>query len=358
MFDVGTDAYYRHVCENLGVALIATDREFNIVTWNGAAARTFGAAAEQMIGTPVVRIIPQERRRLSERMLRRALTTGETIQLEFHHRDPKGKHRELAATIAPILSDDAERVGLSVCIRDITRRIEMQNELHENRKMAALGEMAGAIAHHFNNILGGVITSVDFASESDDPELKARTLWQIVPALQRATTLVKGMLAFAGVDYNVEDLSDFTEMISHVADEVERAVAGRKIDFTLILPTLPVLPFPRTPVLTILRNITQNAIEAMPNGGSLSIEVGSEEDAVNVRVTDTGCGLDEAAKSRIFEPFWSTKGVLAAGAGTATGLGLATAHGLVQMLGGSISVTSEPAQGSCFRVTLPTTQSA
>jgi PAS domain S-box-containing protein len=353
MPETGTNTYYRQLCEHLGIAVIATDADLNIRTWNAAAARMFGAAAERMRGTPITQIMPQERRPMAERMLRRAVETGETIQFEFQHRDSQGEGRELAGTIAPVVSDSGERIGASICIRDITRRIALQGELSEHRKMAALGEMAGAIAHHFNNILGGIVTSIDYAQASDDPAIKARILEQVGGALQRATALVDGLLAFAEGDQRADDLCDFTEIANEIAEEIEKDIAGRAIEFILILPRLPVMPVARAQVKTILHNIARNAIEAMVDGGTLRIDVSTADESLIILIEDTGCGLDEAAKSRIFEPFWSTKSVLSSATGKATGLGLAIAHGLLNMMGGTISVVSQVGKGSSFRVTLP-----
>jgi PAS domain S-box-containing protein len=354
MPDNHSNSHYRQLLEHLGVAVIATDLDLNIRTWNAAAARAFGAGAERMIGAPVLSIIPQDRRQAAERMLHRAVETGETIQFEFQHRDAHGARRELAGTIAPVVSDTGERTGASMSFRDITRRIALQGELSESRKMVALGEMAGAIAHHFNNILGGVVTSIDYAQASTNPAVKERVLEQLGSALHRATALVKGLLAFAEGDQASEDLGDLTEIITDEADQIEKRVAGSGVEFTLAMPKLPVIPVARVQVKTILHNIARNAIEAMPDGGSLRMDVSLDHGTVIILIEDTGCGLDEAAKSRIFEPFWTTKGVLSAGTGEATGLGLAIAHGLVNMIGGTISVTSEVGKGACFRVTLPT----
>lgn len=351
--EIGSGAYYRVLCETLGVAVIATDRELTIRTWNASAARMFGAGAETMIGTPLAKVVPQDRRNIADRMCRRALETGETIQFEFQHRDEQGEKRELAATVAPVVSDAGERFGVSVCVRDITRRIGLQAELMEGRKMIALGEMAGAIAHHFNNILGGMVTSIDFSVSSGDVEIQSRVLQQVGMALTRATTLVNGLLAFAEGDQRAEDLADFTEIINELADEFEPQAAAFHVRFTLTMPKLPVIPFPRVQLLTIFRNILRNGLEAMPRGGELRLDVSRQEQSMVILVEDTGCGLDESAKSRIFEPFWTTKNSVSSPGGRATGLGLAIAHGLVQMLGGTISVTSQPARGACFRVTLP-----
>ncbi len=349
------DAYFRQLCEHMGVTLISTDRELTIRTWNAAATRMFGAAAERMVGTPIGSVVPQESREIAERMLRRSIHTAHTFQFEFQHRDEAGRNRELVGTIAPVISDSGENLGASLCIRDITRRIRLQQQLADSRKMASLGAVAGAISHHFNNILGGVITSVDFAMDSDNAAVTAKVLKSTSRALQRASGLVRGLLAFSQGEPQAADLSDFTEIINDLADEIEKTVEGRKIEFVLTMPKLPVMCVERMRVRTVLHNIAQNAIEAMPDGGTLTIDVALDDEKIVTRIRDTGVGLDEAAKSRIFEPFWSTKGELTPLSDSAegTGLGLAIAHGLVQTIGGTIEVTSERGKGATFVVTLP-----
>lgn len=356
MHEQGDEAFYENLLENLGMAVVATDADYKIRTWNAAATRVFGAGADRMMGTPIISIIPQDRRRAASRMLRRTVRTGETIQFEFQHRDAHGTRRELVGTMAPVVSDSGKRVGASISVRDITQRIALQSELSESRKMASLGEMAGAIAHHFNNILGSVVVSIDYARSSDDVAIKIRVLDQLAVALQRATTLVGGLLAFAEGDRRIDARSDLKDIINDLAGEFKREVEGTGIEFTLSMPRLPSILVPGVQVKTICRNILRNAIEAMADGGTLHVDVSADDSTCVMLFEDTGCGLDEAAKSRIFEPFWTTKGVLASGgASAATGLGLAIVHGLVNMLRGTISVTSQVGKGSCFRVTLPIT---
>ncbi|MBI4717649.1 MAG: PAS domain-containing sensor histidine kinase [Planctomycetes bacterium] len=347
------DSYFRRLCEHAGVALIACDRNLRICVWNRAAAVMFGAASDRMLGSPIVAVMPTERRAAAEAMIVAAMDRGETGQLDFADRDAAGSPRELACTIAPILGPSGSGLGSSICIRDITRRIALQNEVNENRKLSALGRMAGAIAHHFNNILGGVITSVDYAATADDPAVTARTLRQTNRALLRASALVNGLMAFAEGDRRGEDLSDFTEIVNEVADDLERALAGQQIRLSVSVPKLPILPIGRSQWLTVLRNLTRNAIEAMPHGGMLRLEVTVEGSDLVTRISDTGCGMDEVALSHLFEPFWSTKNKLTTSEGEGTGLGLAIAHGIVQMLGGTITVESKPNEGATFIVHLP-----
>ena len=349
-----TEAFYRRMCEHAGVALVATDDALNIRVWNVAASRIFGAGADSMIGTPVIQIIPQRRRSVAERKLQRAVTVGDTGEFEFACPDDRGQPRDLAAVVAPVVSDDGTRIGASLFIRDITKRLALQREVFEARKMASLAEMAGAIAHHFNNIAGGVVTSIDFAIDRQDAVIQDRVLRQTSKALARATKLMNGLLAFSGADEPTTDLSDLTELVLEVADEADEACQSRGIAFELTLPALPVVPVPRGQVLTALRNISRNAIDAMPDGGVLTIDAALEEKFVAVRIKDTGCGIDDPAMVRLFEPFWTTKGELGSTQGEVIGLGLAVAHGVVQVMGGSISVSLAASKGVLLHDSPPT----
>jgi|CXWL01.1.fsa_nt_gi PAS domain S-box-containing protein len=350
---VASEAYYRDLCDQLGMAVIATDAELNITLWNAAAGRLFGAASEPMRGSKVLSVFPLERRSIAERLLRRALGQGEGSEFEFDYRNGTGQRREYAATVAPILSPAGVRSGVSLCVRDITRRLGLQADLDESRKMAALGEMAGAVAHHFNNVLGGIVTSVDYANQSNDPAITRRVFEQVSRALMRTSSLVNGLLAFSEGGPHEDDLSDLTELLNGVADEMEFALAGRNIRLAVSIANVPVKPVPREQLMIVVRNIIQNAVEAMPDGGVLTIATRVEDEAIIFSISDTGKGMDENSISRMFEPFWTTKGALATVHGRAAGLGLSIAHGMIQRMGGSIRVRSEIGKGTTMDIRLP-----
>jgi len=346
------EEFFHQLCDQIGVALIATDSELQIRIWNAAAARMFGAARELMIGSSVLSVIPQDRRLHAESLFHHALAEGDPGELEFRHRDAAGEFRELSGSIAPVLLDGG-RVGVSICLRDITKRMRLAADLHESRKLGALGEMAGAIAHHFNNILGGIVTSIDFAQSSDDPAVVTRVLEQTNRSLVRASALANGLLAFAATGAHIDDLSDLTELLNDLAEDLEPTCRKQGVRFVLDLGAPPVVPVPRVQFSTIVRNICQNALEAMPDGGTLRIDVSVFETGARVNISDTGRGLDEETRRRMFEPFWTTK---QPGVGTSqviSGLGLAIAHGLSQTIGASIAVESRLNEGSTLTVTVP-----
>lgn len=345
--------FCRQVCENLGVALVAADSALTVRIWNHAAVRMFGAEKHQMLGTDMTSVFPIAVRERAVAMLNRALEDGDVSSLEFEHRDEQGNRRELIATFGPVVCDNGARIGASASIRDITHRIALQRELDESRKMVALGELAGAMAHHFNNLLGGIVTSTDFAAQSGDPAIMRRVLKQSGQSLLKTSRLVNGLTAFAQGNQHADDFSDFTEIVLDVAQGLERELEASNIDFQLDMPRLPVIPVGRAQLTTIIRNIARNSIEAMPTGGALTIRCRLEAQTLTVDINDTGRGLDEEACRRVFEPFWSTKASVQDRPGEAVGLGLSIAHGLAQVIGASIHVSSTPGKGTRFQVRIP-----
>jgi len=337
------------MCEHAGIALIAADRELRIRTWNAAASLIFGASADSAIGTPLSHIIAGEERAEGLRLANEALRDGAILNFEFRHRDGHGRPRSLIATFSPIVDDQDRRVGVFTCIRDITRRISLENELANRRKMASLGEMAGALAHHFNNILGGAVTRVDFALTTDNPDFREKTLRQTSEAIGRVTKLVDSLLAFAEGDVRHGDLCDLTEVVLLVADYMEPELAGDDVKLELKLNKIPVTPVPRAQMVTVLENILHNAVDAMPHSGTASVETSVVDGVVTLAVTDTGCGMDEHALQRIFEPFFSTKNQ-SGDTGGHPGLGLAVAHGLLHVLGHKIAVSSQTSHGTTVTI--------
>ena len=344
--------YYRLLFEQSGTAMVAADLGGSIAAWNHAARRMFGAGADGMLGTHWSQLVPLEEREEGQALMAHCLQQGEAAEFEFSLRDERGAQRSLAAIVTPIADATGARIGGLACVRDITNRVLLQERLAQQSKMAALGEMAGALSHHFNNILGGVVTSVDFALASADPAVLSRVLEKTSQALLRAATLVESLLAFAEGDFRDATLSELGEVLIDLIAQTEPKLCGTDVGLEVDLQTLPVIEVPRSAVLTVLANLVDNAIEAMPQGGTLAIRAAREGEKVVVRVGDTGCGLDEQSLTRIFEPFYSTKARDDEGK-LSRGLGLAVAHGIVKVLRGSVHVTSTPGQGAVFEVRLP-----
>lgn len=350
------DAFFRHICVHAGVALIATDAQLRIRFWNQAATRLFGGSPEAMQGELLTTIVPADRRSIAERLLQRALARHEASTFEFPHRAPDGTPMFLAVSVSPVIDDTGQSTGVSVYIRDVTRRIESERALTEATKMAALGSMAGAIAHHFNNVLGGLVTSADFAQSSDDPDMLRRVLKSIVGTLSRASGLTQALLAFAEGDHSDGELADIGETVRRFIESVEPKF--KRCGIRVEMHIEPVnLRTPARRLRTILDCLTANACEAMPQGGTLRIEVGVSPNATEVllRISDTGVGMTELELRHAFEPFFTTKCEGTPGSTEHPGLGLPVVHGIVRSLGGTVTLASIPNEGTCCTVHLPLT---
>jgi len=344
--------FHRHLCETVGVVLIAADTEMKLCTWNGAATRIFGAEAHSMIGSSMVAIFAPPQRETARSMLRRAIEHGEVGQFEFRHLDPQERWREMSAIISPVADEKGTVLGVSVCMRDITLRMKLEREVDRSRKLSSMGEMAGAMAHHFNNILGGIVTSVDFALSSDDPRLQQRTLEKTAKAVGRATILLESLLAFAEGVHTSSDLGDLTEIVLEVADQVESELSAAGIELHLNLHTIPTTPVPRTHIQTVLSHLIHNSVDAMPGGGIMHLELAPEGDQFRLTLRDVGCGIPDEQMERIFEPFFSTKSVVSGAPERNPGLGLSIVHGILREIGAEISVDSTLGQGTTFNILL------
>ncbi len=345
------DHYYRHMCEDAGVAMISTDRNLMIRTWNAAAARMFGASAASMIGTPVASVIPTEGRQQCDHLIRQAIETGEITNDDFEHRDAHGQPRSLTVTVSPVVEDDGKTIGALACFRNITRRIQLEAELASASKMASLGEMAGALAHYLNNMLGGAVTSIDFALGTDIPNLQVRALRQTGEALGRAGKLLNSLLAFAEGDQRPQDQQQINDVIRDVAQRLKPELAEANITLELQLDDRADVTVPLGQFTTVLENILHNAIDAMPNGGSISIDMPTAEGRHMLVLSDTGCGMEDRSLRRVFEPFYTTKS-RELDFDHHPGLGMAVAHGILQRLGHDIWITSAVNAGTKVHIRL------
>jgi diguanylate cyclase (GGDEF)-like protein len=236
---------------------------------------------------------------------------------------------------------------------------ELQQHIMEAQRLEAVGQLAGGVAHDFNNALTAIMGYTDLLTEQIGPDKPiGRDLQEIVGAAQHAASLTHQLLAFSrkqSVSTVEVDLNDVVER----AEAMLRRVLGERIVVaTQLAGDLHAIAANTSQLEQIVVNLCVNARDAMPEGGTLTIQTRNVETAaepgaepaafVELSVTDTGIGMPEEVKARIFEVFFTTKGP-----GKGTGLGLAAVHGIVSQMNGSIQVDSEPGHGSTFRILLP-----
>jgi len=348
-------------------AHVTMDDRGTIVTWNPQAEALFGWPAPDVLGRQVADVIvPPAHREAHWRGLQHFQKSGEgpilnrRIELLALRRDGTEVAVELA--VAPI------RLGnswiFSAFIRDITERNQLEQQLRQAQKMEAVGRLAGGIAHDFNNLLTAIFGYTDLLAEDLPPDSPAQAdVKEIRTAATRASALTRQLLAFSRqqvlqpVVLNVIDVvGDLENMLQRVLGEDVELEAHFAADLGNIRADQGQLE-------QVILNLAVNARDAMPTGGKLTIETANVEldehyaqthrpvvpgRYVMIAVSDTGVGMDAATQARMFEPFFTTKE-----AGKGTGLGLATAYGIVKQSGGYIWVYSEVGRGATFKIYLP-----
>ena len=249
------------------------------------------------------------------------------------------------------------RAVLSVT-SDITERKRLEEQLRQSQKMEAVGRLAGGIAHDFNNLLtviGGYTETALAELPNDAPT--AALLREVRRAAESAASLTRRLLMFSRRQIVRLTPLDLNAVVADVEQLLKRTL-GEDIDIVTTLPA-DVRPIQgdATQLQQVLMNLAVNARDAMPRGGTLTIETanatrrtgaGSGSRVVELRVSDTGCGMSDATKARIFEPFFTTKEL-----GRGAGLGLATVYAIVQGMGGTIHVSSDPGRGTTFIIQFP-----
>ena len=336
-----------------GEAIISLSPEDRIEKWNPAAERIFGCNAAQAIGRLITELLPrgdyaEARRRLAEGTLRQEFQTTATA----------GQPRpvELAVTLSALHGRHGGLEGLIAIVRDITAQREVEKQLHQSEKLTALGQLAGGIAHDFNNLLQAILGYAQLMKQSlHDSQFVSRSLNVVEAAAVDGAETVRRIQQFArlrpdgppvGVDIN-QSVHDAVAMIRPRLEE-KIARDNRPLDLRLDLGTIETINGRPAALTELMTNLLLNALDAMPDGGTLTVTTRGEPGRhVVLTVTDTGIGMSEAVRRRIFEPFFSTKGE------GGSGLGLSMVYAIVRRHGGDIRVESEPGRGAMFTLTFP-----
>ena len=345
-------------------AIIGKDLHGNITSWNNGAERMYGYTAEEVIGKPITILAPPERHEEISRILASIRDGKDVEHIDTARVTKEGKLLEVSIAVSPIRDSSRTIVGASTIARDITAQKRAEDQVRQSQKMEAVGQLAGGVAHDFNNILGIITSCAELlkAQVGDDP-LPLELLGHIRDAAIRGASVTRQLLAFSRKQPVKSSVMDLNQRLRDVCklllpllgDDIEISFAPRSN--SALIEADP------GQIDQIVLNLAVNARDAMPQGGKFVLETSTtdlDEDTVRqhppmkpgkyvmLAVSDNGCGMDSATSSRIFEPFFTTKEV-----GKGTGLGLSTVYGIVQQSGGHILTYSERGHGTTFKIYLP-----
>jgi two-component system, cell cycle sensor histidine kinase and response regulator CckA len=355
----------RFALESANVGIWEIDYTSGAMRWSETLEAHYGLAAGTFRGTWeafLERVHPDDRGAL-EQTIEHAAATGGDFSVQNRTVWPDGTVRSLSGAGRVLVGDDGRPlrgVGISI---DVTERRSLEERYQQAQRMEAIGRLAGGVAHDFNNVLTVVNGYSELLMTSAALDADSRELVQeIATAGDRAASLTRQLLAFSRKQVLETRVMDLNLVVARAEAMLQRVV-GEDVALTSTLaPSLfPVRADPGQ-IEQIIMNLVVNARDAMPRGGSLTLETANLEVAaqaghpesepgpgrhVMLAVTDTGGGMTREVLAHLFEPFFSTKG------SEGTGLGLATVHGIVKQSGGSVRVQSEPGKGTTFRVYLP-----
>lgn len=360
----------RALIESSPLPIVALDREGKVILWSSAAERAYGWKEEEVLGR-VLPLVPEAERGEFRALLMRVLDGERITGIERRRRRKDGTSVEISVSAAPLYDTDGSVTGIMSVIADMTDRREMEEALlrseekfRQSQKMEAVGRLAGGVAHDFNNLLTAIRGYSDLLLQRLEQESPhRREVEEIRRAGDRAASLTQQLLAFSRKQILEPRILELNGVVGDM-DRMLRRLIGEDLEFVTVLrPGLWSVRADPGQIEQVIMNLAVNARDAMPQGGTLTIETANVEiddtflrrhpeaeagPHVLLAIGDTGCGMDEETKARLFEPFFTTKAK-----GKGTGLGLATVYGIVMQSSGFIQVDSEAGKGTVFRIYLP-----
>jgi PAS domain S-box-containing protein len=365
----------RITLNSIGDAVITTDAEGKITGMNPVAELLTGWELSYGLGssmTDIFRLVDAKSFTEIDDPVRKVLQTGNVVDLDSDTvlLTKDRKERRIAISGSPIRNARDEIVGVVLIFRDITEQQKMEEELRQAQKMDSIEQLAGGVAHDFNNMLAGMSGAAELiAFRTGKDEKIAKFIDMILDTARRAADLNQKLLAFSRkgktqyVAVNVHDcVMDTVKILEHSIDRRVTITMELKADIATVKGDL-------SQIQNIVLNLGLNARDAMQDGGELTIASSNVDlnneycrisqfniepgPFVEISVRDTGTGISREIQEQIFDPFFTTKEI-----GKGTGLGLSAVYGMVCDHKGAIEVISKPEKGTLFKIYLPTDASA
>jgi PAS domain S-box-containing protein len=343
--------------------VLADSATGEILDLNPYTERLLGYPRSELVGRSLWEIEPTVQVRTMRALMERVRDQGVLRLDDLPLRTKDG--RELQTEVIANTYTEGERRAIQFNIRDVSERKKFERELQQTKRLEGLGLLAGGIAHDFNNLLTGILgnASLAYSETAADQGVRMR-LREIVQAAESAAFLTRQMLAYAGRGRFVIERLDLGDLVRDIS-ALMRTSIPRTVELKLDLaPNLPAIDADPAQIQQVVMNLVINGAEAIGENEIGRVEVKtslrelSEGEAnellvagqagayVQLEVTDTGSGMDEATKARVFDPFFTTKF-------TGRGLGLAAVQGIVKGHSGSIRVYTTPGHGTTFLVMFP-----
>jgi two-component system NtrC family sensor kinase len=347
------------IIDSLPVSLYAVDRSYRIVAWNrNRESGGQGLPRGAVLGRNIFQVLTRQRREILEREFARAFESGEIERIEQETTGTDGATHHWLVSKVPMRDEEGEVSHVITVGEDITSRVEANRAVARAEKLAAVGRLAAGVVHEINNPLATISACAE-ALESRvkegafDNSPEAEDLREYLALIRseafRCKTITNGLLDFSRSRAGEHAPVDVAGVIESAARLVAHQKRDAKVEIATEVST-EVLPVSgdEGQLQQAVIALSTNAIDAMPDGGRLTISARNEEGHVLIEVSDTGIGIAQENLAKIFDPFFTTKEI-----GRGTGLGLAVCYGIVTEHGGRLDVQSVTGKGTTFTISLP-----
>ncbi len=351
------------VLDALPVSLYVVDRDYKIVTWNRhREVGVQGIPRDSAIGRDVFSVLAKYPQGRLRQEFERAFRTGQIERIEQQTVADDGSTRHWMVSKIPMRSSETGEVTHVITVgEDVTVRVEAIHAIGRAEKLAAVGRLAAGVVHEINNPLATIAACAEaleqriHEGEFKDSESEAdltEYLGLITSEAFRCKSITTGLLDFSRVRTGDRVMTDIAEVVRSAANLISHQKRGNQISIDVdIADDLPPISADGGQIQQAIIALATNAIDAMPDGGELTLKTYRQANRIVIDVADTGTGIPSENMSKIFEPFFTTKEV-----GKGTGLGLSVCYGIISEHGGRLSVRSNPGRGTTFSIFLPVVQ--
>lgn len=347
---------------HVGVCYTDARDGHRVIHVNDALLEITGYSREEFLGQNCKFLQGADTDQQDIKLIREALEAGQAVSTVVLNYRKNGEPFWNDLHISPVRSSNGEVTNFVGAMHDVTERQELERQLARSQKMESIGQLAGGVAHDFNNYLTVIQGSAEIIKELEANESVGELADQIINASSRSAQLTRHLLAFSKRQVMMPKVLDLNRLILDL-DPLLRRTLGDDINLEIVTAGgLGMVNADQSQIEQVILNLVVNARDAMPQGGRITIETGNvfldsefvarvaqahEGRHVMIAVSDTGKGIPEEIRSHIFEPFYSTKDA------GGSGLGLSTVQGIVEQSGGTIQVYSEKDSGTTFKIYLP-----
>lgn len=348
------------VLDALPVSIYVVDRDYRIVSWNRhREIGSQGIPRDSAVGRDVFQVLAKFPEGKVRQEFERAFRTGKIERIEQQTTAEDGSTKHWLVSKVPMFDPETGDVSHVITVgEDVTVRVDAIHAVGRAEKLAAVGRLAAGVVHEINNPLATISACAEslehrleegaFAGSDAEDDLN-EYLGLIKNEAFRCKTITTGLLDFSRLRTGDRHAVDVVELIRSTVNLVTHQKRGNSVEFAIEAETdIPLINADAGQIQQALIALATNAIDAMPDGGRLTIHASGSGKRVSIKVEDTGIGIEASDLSKIFEPFFTTKEV-----GKGTGLGLAVCYGIVTDHGGRLSVRSNPGRGTTFTILLP-----